>query len=278
MYKSSLNPAQFVLIKRFLPVVKSTKPKKYSDYELLNALLYVLVNGIKWRELPSCFPPWKSVYWFHTKLIGHHSLDRMLIKLNETDRKNIDDIVSNQHILTTDTKSVRTTSMTRKKYVGYDGHKKIKGLKLSLLCDTRGNIWNCRTAPANTAEKLILKNQVVWYTTMKAKNKVFTILLADKGYQSKKLDEQLKKQQIRLYAMKSTKWIKDEKIKANKEQKDLLTWFNKQISKLRYVVERTFSWLENCRRLIVCYERKTRRYEEFVKLAMVSLLVRRLKK
>jgi putative transposase len=278
MYKSSLNPAQFVLIKRFLPVVKSTKPKKYSDYVLLNALLYVLVNGIKWRELPYCFPPWKSVYWFHTKLIGQHSLDRMLIKLNEIDRKQDHNIVSIQHILVTDTKSIRTTSMTRKKYVGYDGHKKIKGLKLSILCDTRGNVWSCKTAPANTAEKLIIKNQVIWYTTMKMKNKVFTVLIADKGYQSKKLDEQLKKQQIRLYAMKSTKWIKDETIKANKEQKDLLTWFNKQISKLRYVVERTFSWLENCRRLIVCYERKTRRYEEFVKLAMVSLLVRRLRK
>jgi transposase len=78
--------------------------------------------------------------------------------------------------------------------------------------------------------------------------------------------------------MKSTKWIKDVMVKANKEQKDMLTWFNKQISKLRYVVERKFSWLENCRRLIVCYETKTRRYEEFVKLTMVSLLVRRLRK
>jgi hypothetical protein len=63
------------------------------------------------------------------------------------------DIMSIQHILVTDTKSVRTTSMTRKKYVGYDGSKKFKGLKLSLLCNT--------LVISNTVEQLqqiLLKN------------------------------------------------------------------------------------------------------------------------
>jgi len=164
--------------------------------------------------MPLDFPPWQSVYWFHTKLLANHTLDRMLLKLNEIDRNhqrkrnnlaqhNVS--ISTKHILITDTKSVRTTLLRRKKYVGHDGHKKIKGLKLSILWDTRGIIWNCRTAPANTAEKLILKNQVMWYTTMKMQNKTFTVVLADKGYQSKKLKNQLKKYRITLYAMKSTK-------------------------------------------------------------------------
>lgn len=279
MFRSSVTPKQFEYVRKYFPVVKCTRPKKYTDYDMFSGLLYVLCNGTKWRELPSCFPPWKSVYWFMTKLIGNHTLDIILRLLSTLERECRDIPLTQRHILITDTKSVRTTCYTNKKYTGYDGHKKIKGMKLCLLCDTSGNIWNCRTAPANTAEREKIKNQVIWYTTMKAHNQVFTVLLADKGYESKKLIQALKNYKITLYPMKSTKWIKHTTtIPSNKEQKDMLTYFNKQISKLRYVVERTFGWIDTCRRVIVCYERKARRYEEFVKLALVRILLKRLVK
>jgi putative transposase len=32
--------------------------------ELMDAVLYVLRNGITWRALPHDFPPWKTVYHY----------------------------------------------------------------------------------------------------------------------------------------------------------------------------------------------------------------------
>ena len=44
----------------------------------------------------------------------------------------------------------------------------------------------------------------------------------------------------------------------------------------RWVVERTFSWLNLCRRLSKDYERQTRTSEAFISLAMIRLMLRRL--
>ena len=46
----------------------------------------------------------------------------------------------------------------------------------------------------------------------------------------------------------------------------------------RWIVERTFAWLDNCRRLSKDYERKTSSSEAFIHLAQVRLLALRYKK
>ncbi|WAX81244.1 transposase [Streptomyces sp. KMM 9044] len=44
----------------------------------------------------------------------------------------------------------------------------------------------------------------------------------------------------------------------------------------RWVVERTFAWLVNCRRLVRDYERTAAAHESYVRWAMVTLMTRRL--
>jgi transposase len=44
----------------------------------------------------------------------------------------------------------------------------------------------------------------------------------------------------------------------------------------RWVVERTFGWLMNCRRLVRDYERLPEVSEAFIYLAMIRIMVRRL--
>lgn len=41
---------------------KTGRKKKYSDREVLDAILWILKTGAPWRDLPDHFPPWKSVY------------------------------------------------------------------------------------------------------------------------------------------------------------------------------------------------------------------------
>jgi transposase len=38
------------------------RPRIRGDREIMDALLYVLSTGIRWEELPECFPPKMTVY------------------------------------------------------------------------------------------------------------------------------------------------------------------------------------------------------------------------
>jgi len=38
------------------------RPQKVSDYEVFNAILYVLRTGVPWRDLPKCYGYWHTVY------------------------------------------------------------------------------------------------------------------------------------------------------------------------------------------------------------------------
>lgn len=177
------------------------------------------------------------------------------------------------HILITDSQSVKSTEYVNRKSVSFDGHKHVKGVKRFTLVDIFGNLWAIATLPANVNDKDTLRHLVNKYQHILPKQ--FKSILADKGYESKFLANDLNKKHYTLYAMRSTSRFKKQ-TKWDYEQINLHNYLNKQISRFRYVVERTFAWLNKCRRLIVNYERKSRNHEGFVKLAMIRLLVRRM--
>ena len=41
---------------------RAGRPQKVSDYQVFNAILYVLRTGISWRDLPKCYGYWHTVY------------------------------------------------------------------------------------------------------------------------------------------------------------------------------------------------------------------------
>ena len=42
---------------------KQRKPAKISNLEVLNAVLYIVENGCKWRSLPKEYGDWHVIYW-----------------------------------------------------------------------------------------------------------------------------------------------------------------------------------------------------------------------
>jgi transposase len=44
----------------------------------------------------------------------------------------------------------------------------------------------------------------------------------------------------------------------------------------RWVVERTFAWMSNCRRLAKDFERHARKAAAFIRLAMIRIMLRRI--
>jgi hypothetical protein len=56
-----------------------------------------------------------------------------------------------KHILITDSQSVRSSNMLKVKAKGRDSHKKVKGLKQFVLCDSTDICHYMFTTPANTS-------------------------------------------------------------------------------------------------------------------------------
>jgi transposase len=267
--------AQFQRISIYLPVVKSTRPKKYSDYELFNAVVYVLKTGSQWRNLPLEYPPWKSVYWFWRKIQCHNVMNNMLSFVYSTLHTR-DAPIYSKHVLITDSQSIDSSECLAMSQKGYDGNKKRNGLKRFVLCDSKGHIQSVFCTTANCDEKKTLRSYLLNNSTMLPWSKL--TLMADKGFESGKLQRELfTKLNLSFAPMRRKKKYKvspyTQKIieEEEKRRKDYNTW----IKKVRYMVELTFSWLNRCRRLVRCYERTLACHSQFCTLAAILLGLKR---
>jgi transposase len=66
-YPTDLTDAQWAILDPLLPdpawaTPDRGRPEKHCRRQIVDAILYVLDNGIKWRALPADFPPWPTVY------------------------------------------------------------------------------------------------------------------------------------------------------------------------------------------------------------------------
>ncbi|WP_318216646.1 transposase [Streptomyces sp. SCL15-6] len=43
------------------------RPEEYCHRDILDAIRYVVDNGVKWPALPADYPPWKAVHLFFTR-------------------------------------------------------------------------------------------------------------------------------------------------------------------------------------------------------------------
>jgi putative transposase len=64
-YPTDLTDRQWRRLAPLIPAAKpGGRPRSADMREVVNAILYVLRNGIVWRALPHDFPPWRTVYHY----------------------------------------------------------------------------------------------------------------------------------------------------------------------------------------------------------------------
>ena len=62
---TDLTDRQWRHLEPLVPPPKAAgRPRSVERRELVDAILYVLRNGITWRALPHDFPPWRTVYHY----------------------------------------------------------------------------------------------------------------------------------------------------------------------------------------------------------------------
>ena len=59
------------------------RPRVWNDREIMDALLYVLSTGIRWEELPECFPPKMTVYDRFRVWIKDGTIENLLPRLRK---------------------------------------------------------------------------------------------------------------------------------------------------------------------------------------------------
>ena len=153
-----------------------------------------------------------------------------------------------------DAQSVKNTESAENK--GYDGGKKTSGIKRHIVVDTNGLP---HAISINTADITDRNGAIQSFEANKKHLKKVKKILADGGYIGKP------------FAEKAKKILKAETEIAKRSE--LHTF--KVIPK-RWVVERSFSWLEKCRRLWKNCERKLNSSLQMVVLCFVRVLLKRI--
>ncbi len=152
-----------------------------------------------------------------------------------------------------DAQSVKNTDTAREK--GYDAGKKVSGIKRHIAVDTNGLPHAIEVTTANVTDR-----DGAIKMTERHKKDLSDIgkFLVDGGYSGEKFAQKIKR----------VIGAKVEVVKRN----ELHTF---KVIPQRWVVERSFAWLEKCRRLWKNCERKLSTSRQMIILAFISLLMRR---
>lgn len=250
-YPSDLTKKQKKII---LPLLPPTHGNQVLDLlAILNAILYVSKTGCQWRFLPHVYPNWSSVFYHFNKWSKDGTLEAINTALCKADRRKRGRKETPTGALI-DSQSIKTAKEASE--VGFDGGKMINGHKRHSLTDTVGNMLNVVVTAANISDiaggKLLIGKVVDTFSTIEK-------IWADGGYRGNMVGWVRKTLDAELEIV-----LREEGQKGFKVQPK------------RWVVERTFAWLGNYRRLSKDYERLTRNSEGMIYLASIKTMLNRI--
>jgi len=258
-YPSNLTSTQYELISDMIPAPKpGGRPREVEMWEVLNAIFYVLVEGVRWRALPEDFPAWQTVYTYFRNWRRDGTWVEIHDRLRQWARVEKQRAPSPSEAIV-DSQSVKSAAMVSQA-VGFDAGKLTKGRKRFVTVDTLGLVLRVLVTAANVGEreggKLVLERVK---QTAPAVSRLHTIWV-DGGFDGAP---------FMIWVMDVCRWILQVVLRPEQTKGFILL-------KKRWVVERTFGWLMGCRRLVRDYELLPATSETFIYLAMIRIMLRRL--
>lgn len=226
------------------------RPRKYDLREIFNAILWITRTGAQWRNLDSSFPNWKIVYYYFDTWSKQGIFEKMCQVINMTERIQLER-EADPSLLFVDSQSVKLSPMIYENR-GTDGNKKVNGRKRQILVDVLGRVWKAKVHAAHQYDGiggLPLLEEIAEQMPRLEK------IMGDKAYRGM-FAEAVEKLGFVFETPVRPEGVKGFAVEAK-----------------RWVVERTFAWLNFFRRVVVDYEHTTRNAVSFLFLANISMVI-----
>ncbi|GAA4944361.1 IS5 family transposase [Streptomyces caelestis] len=255
-----MSDAEWAAVRDLLPVPgwlagRGGRPEGYCHRQMIDAIRYLVDNGIKWRAMPCDFPPWPRVYaffarWRDVGLVAELH-DRLRKAVREAEGRGAEPsaaVIDSQSV-----KADATVALTSR---GFDAGKKINGRKRHLLTDTLGLLLAVLVTPASTTDR---DGARLLLPAARDRFAGLARVWADGGYTGHLVDWSATQLGVDLDIVRRS---------------DDMHGF--RVLPRRWVVERSFAWCLRSRRLVRDYERRTDTSEAVILWSMTMLMSRRL--
>jgi transposase len=249
-----LTDSQWQVMEQLLP---THRKRRHCLRQMLAAMLYICRTGCHWRKLPTCFPPWPAVYYYFARWRANGTLARLSQASNRADRLSQGQLPTPSLALV-DAQRVNLAPRLGQQR-GLDAHKRVNGRKRQVLCDTDGRIWQVVVHAANGHDSrgaqplLPARTQLrpAWASRLRS-------VLTDKAYQGRFAQQ-----------VQALGWQHQLARRPPSATRGFVP-----VAK-RWVVERTFAWLNCFRRVVMDYERQPASHAAWLLIANLTMSLQR---